>query len=368
MKTALQCCAIAVALLATPLVAQETTSDRLVVGTKDAPPFAMKGADGRWQGMSIELWEEVAEQLGLEFELREYDLEGLLAAVRDGEVDAGVAALTATGQRELVMDFTHPFYNTGLGIAVAPVQRESALWSGMRRFFSSEFLTALGLLVLTLLIVGIAVWLVERRSSPEQFGGGVAKGIWSGFWWAAVTMTTVGYGDKAPRTVLGRVLALIWMFTAIVLIGSFIAAMSSALTVGQLGSPIRGVEDLARSRVATVSGSTSEAYLRESRIPFRQYATLVEALEAVTTGREDAVVYDAALMQYQVSQMEGRLEVLPGLFDRQDYCIALPTGSELREPINRILLAESTRSTWRDIVFKYLEEAPAPPPKPQTEG
>ncbi len=355
-----------VCLAASTGFAQEGDSGTFVVGTKEAPPFAMKDADGNWSGMSIELWDHIAGELGLEYELREYDLEGLLEAVRTGEVDAGVAALTATGKRELVMDFTHPFYNTGLGIAVAPLERESALWSGIKRFFSSQFLGALGLLAATLLVVGFLVWVVERKASPEQFGGSPFKGIWSGFWWAAVTMTTVGYGDKAPRTVAGRILALIWMFTAIVLIGSFIAAMSSALTVGQLESPIRGPEDLVRARVATVSGSTSEIYLRDSRIPFRRYDSLRDALDAVRGGKEDAAVYDAPLLQFEVSRLSGVLEVLPGTFDRQDYCIALPTGSELREPMNRILLADSTRSLWRDIVFRVLEEAPAPPPRPQS--
>ncbi len=361
--------ALAVALfastLALPTQAQPEADTKFIVGTKEAPPFAMKGADGEWSGMSIALWEEIADQLDIDYEYREYDLEGLLAAVADGSVDAGVAALTATGERELLMDFTHPFYNTGLGIAVAPLERESAFWSGLRRFFSMRFLRALGLLVVTLFIVGICVWIVERRASPEQFGGNAAKGIWSGFWWAAVTMTTVGYGDKAPKTVPGRILGLIWMFMAMVLIGGFIAAMSSALTVSQLESPIRGPEDLPRSRVATVARSTSEAYLRESRIPFHPYRDLKEALSAVASGKEDAAVYDAPLMQFEVSRLGGKIEVLPGTFDRQDYCIALPTGSSLREPINRVLLADSTRSLWRDIVFKFLEEAPPPPPRPQ---
>lgn len=352
-----------------PTVAQpvEGRADdgKFIVGTKEAPPFAMKGADGRWTGMSIALWQEVADQLDIDYEFREYDLPGLLAAVGDGSVDAAVAALTATGKRELAMDFTHPFYNAGLGIAVTPLDEEIAVWSAVRRFFSLQFLQALGLLVLTLLVVGTCVWLVERRASPEQFGGSVANGIWSGFWWAAVTMTTVGYGDKSPKTFLGRVLGLIWMFTAIVLIGSFIAGMSSALTVSRLGSPIRGPEDLPSSRVATVTRSTSEAYLRDNRIAFHAYSDLSEALAAVAAGKEDVAVYDAPLLQYEVSRFDGKMEVLPGTFDRQDYCIALPTGSALREPINRILLADSTRSFWRDIVFKFLEEAPAPPARPQ---
>jgi len=345
---------------------QAQSEDSLIIGTKEAPPFAMKDSSGRWTGLSIELWEEIALELGLHFEIREYDLQGLLDAVASGEVDAGVAALTATGEREMVMDFTHPFYTTGFGIAVAPLQRES-WFTSIRRVVSGRFLRWLGMLALLLFVVGGLVWLFERRVNPEHFGGSTAHGLWAGFWWAAVTMTTVGYGDKTPRSVMGRLLSLVWMFTAIALLGVFVAAMTTALTVSQLESPIRGPEDLLRARVATVERSTSEEYLRENRIPYQSYTTLLEALEGIVSGHIDAVVYDAPLLQFQVTnEMGGEVDVLPRTFERQDYCIALPTGSSLREPINRMLLADSTRMLWQDILYRYLQQAPAPPPKPES--
>ena len=34
----------------------------LVIGTKEAPPFAMKAADGAWQGISIDLWRRIADE------------------------------------------------------------------------------------------------------------------------------------------------------------------------------------------------------------------------------------------------------------------------------------------------------------------
>ena len=109
-----------------PALAQEESStDRLlVIGTKVAPPFSFEDS-GRWTGASIDLWKIVAEELGLQYEIRSYaeDLDALLNAVREGEVDAGVAAITVNGERERMMDFTHPFYSTGYGIAVRPVSR-----------------------------------------------------------------------------------------------------------------------------------------------------------------------------------------------------------------------------------------------------
>ena len=91
----------------------------LIVGIKEAPPFVMKDADGKWTGISIELWQDLATELKLDYQFKELDLEQLLSAVRSNSVDAAVAAITVTADRERVMDFTHPFYITGLGIAVS---------------------------------------------------------------------------------------------------------------------------------------------------------------------------------------------------------------------------------------------------------
>ena len=80
----------AVVLIASLLVAvggQAQPNEALIIGTKEAPPFAMKDSSGRWTGLSIELWEEIALELGLTYEVREYDLQGLLDAVESGEVD-----------------------------------------------------------------------------------------------------------------------------------------------------------------------------------------------------------------------------------------------------------------------------------------
>jgi len=68
--------------------------DKVLVGVIDAPPFAMKTKDGSWEGLSIELWQAIVQELGVEFELREYSSEQLLDAVRRGEVDV-IPALAA---------------------------------------------------------------------------------------------------------------------------------------------------------------------------------------------------------------------------------------------------------------------------------
>jgi ABC-type amino acid transport substrate-binding protein len=151
----------------------------------------MKTPDGQWTGLGIDLWRQIAAELNLQFEIREFALKRLLEGVTDSSLDAAVAALTITPEREKKFDFTHAFYTTGLGIAVA-VKAQNPWFTVAKRVISAAFLKVLASLTLVLLGVGVLVWWFEHKKNPRQFNGSAARGIGSGFWWSAVTMTTDG--------------------------------------------------------------------------------------------------------------------------------------------------------------------------------
>lgn len=98
----------------------------MIIGTKIAPPFVMRREDGSFEGISIELWQQVAERLNLQYELRELPIAGLLGGLKSGELDAAVGAVTLTAERETQIDFSHPFHTTGLAIAVPT--KSSPIW------------------------------------------------------------------------------------------------------------------------------------------------------------------------------------------------------------------------------------------------
>ena len=327
----------------------------LRVGTTPAPPFAMPDGAGDWHGLGIDLWRELAAALDRDVVIEERPFADLLPAVEAGELDAAVAAITITADREERVDFTHPFHTTGLGVAVSQQAPGGHWWRVVQRLASAQFLYVVAALALVLFVAGFLVWLFERRRNPEMFGGPPSAGLGSAFWWSAVTMTTVGYGDKAPQTTGGRAVALVWMFVSIIILSSFTAAITSSLTLSQLGHDLRDVSDLRRVRVGTVAGSTSAAVLAERNVAAVDFARTRDGLAAIAAGRIEAFVQDAPILVHLVNdEFSADLDVLPWTFARQDYGIALPADSALREPLNLALLDHLRSEEWQTALRRYL--------------
>jgi polar amino acid transport system substrate-binding protein len=326
---------------------------KLVVGTVPVAPFIIKNADGTWSGISMDLWKEVARRLGLDFEVKELVATDLKDAEKMAALDVFVS-LNVSAEREATMDLTHAFYSTGLAIAVAP-KADDGLAATLKQIFTTKFAKLIAVLLAVLLAIGALMWLAERHRN-EQFGGSAAHGIGAGLWWSAVTMTTVGYGDKAPVTFFGRVLGLVWMFAAIIIIASFTAAIASALTVSSLSSSISGPNDLPKAKVGTVDPSQGARYLQRRQIAFRGYKDAAAAVDALAKGEVEAIVYEAPILQYQVKQRaDSGLLVLDGTFDNHGYALALKQGSPLREAINLALLQFVATDDWTQVLAKYLQ-------------
>ena len=340
---------------AMPAAAQQAQAPReLVVGVKEAPPFTMKNADDVWVGLSLELWERIASELGLRYRyVQAMTVPDLLDGVESGKFDIGVGAITVTADRERRLDFTQPFYTTGLGIAVPTVSSMS--WAPVARALTSfGFLQAvLGLLGLAL-FAGVLMWLLERRHN-ENFGGGIGRGLTSSVWWSTLAMTQRTRADTGPSTVAGRAVGIIWMITSIIAIAVFTAGITSLLTTKQLQGLVHGVDDLRSVRVGTVANTAAVETLKAMRIRSRTFPTAAEGIAAVRRGRLDAFVFDRALLAWTVQQGgSAGIQLLDTTFDPQNYALVLPVGSPLRKPMSVTQLAAMQTSWWQEASFRYL--------------
>ena len=90
--------------------------------------------------------------------------------------------------------------------------------------------------------VTVVSGLLMRVTDPDVF-----KNFWQGLWWAAQTVSTVGYGDLLPQSAPGRVLAVLVMLTGVTFITVTSAAIASAFV------------EAARRRRAAVEGDAAGA-------------------------------------------------------------------------------------------------------------
>jgi polar amino acid transport system substrate-binding protein len=339
--------------------AQGMAPDReLVVATKEAPPFAMKQPDGSWGGISIELWRRIADRAHLHFRLVETtSVQDLLDGVAKGAFDAGVAAVTVTAARARSVDFTQPFYNTGLGIAV-PIN-ESPWVSIGRALVSFGFFQAVSVLLCFAMAVGFLIWLLERRKT-EHFGGG-AKGLGSSFWWSAIAMTQAGAAANAPATLPGRIVAIGWMIASIIAIAVFTAGITSTLTRRELQGAVHGFNDLRSVRVGAVASSATTEYLTRQQLSFRAFPDTQSGLSALRRGEIDAFVHDKPLLAWTVrNHFSASIRVVDTSFSSERYAIVLPRGSALRPMLDLAMLDQIESDWWQQTLFQALGNARSP--------
>ena len=291
----------------------------------------MKAADGTWQGISIELWRRLARENDLRFRFaEESNVQDLLDGVVAGKFDVVVAAMTPTAARERIIDFTQPFYASGLGIAV-PVVGAAGWLPVVRAMTSYGFLQAVMALVGLALVAGFLIWLFERRAN-ENFGGGVTKGISSGVLWSASTMTQRHAGNFHPQTVPGRIVAIFWMVTSIVAIAVFTAGITSALTTRQLRGAIHNIGDLSSVRVGIIVGTSAEDTLDTMRIAHRGFANLHDSIEALQAGKIDTLVHDRPLLAWAIRKdASSSVELVDVTFGPQNYAFVISEQSPFRK-------------------------------------
>lgn len=337
--------------------AAEPADDEAVqlVGLVPAAPFVMQDADGSWEGIAVDLWRHIAQDLGLRFEFREMAIPDLMAGLQNEKLLAVLTAV-ASADRELLVDFTHPYYSSGLAIAV-PVTTGSGSWlDPLFDVISVGTAKITSVLFGLLLIVAVLVWLCERHANPTDFSKRPLRGITDGLWWAAVTLTTVGYGDKAPRTRAGRLIGVVWMFVAVILIALFTAQVTSSLTVTNLTGRIRGPADLAHVTVGAIQDSPAQALLRTKfGVIATGYPGFSDGLAALSRGDIKAFVGAEPVLRYEIAHnFADRLAVVGQPFMRIDYVFALPLHSAIRKPVNRVILSFIETEEWRQLLHQYL--------------
>ncbi|GEN23794.1 transporter substrate-binding domain-containing protein [Halomonas cupida] len=104
--------------------ASQAQAETLTVATDPSfVPFEMLDQEsGEMIGFDMDIIKEVAERAGFDYELRTMDFNGIIPAVQTGNVDIAIAGVTITDERAQIVDFSDPYYDSGLKVLVSADQ------------------------------------------------------------------------------------------------------------------------------------------------------------------------------------------------------------------------------------------------------
>lgn len=348
-------------LLAAPagIRAQEAASEKLRVGIFGHPPLAIKDKDGNWTGLAADLWEKVAAKTGMAFEYREVPQETAIEQLHRGEVDLIVGEIGVSAARSRLVDFTQPYLQDTGAIALRKTSRYPAWKELFAELTQHGLVTVVFTMLGTLMVFSFILWWIERGVHKGHFGGKPIHGLGSAIWFSAVTMTTVGYGDKTPQTPLGRFLAFLWMFFGILLVSAFTGAVASSFTVSRLNSSVSHLGDLMRFQNGVVQGSLSQTVLSTAGIPFKTYPTIEAGLKAVQDGEITALVGSKITFQYLTSKSYPDLLVDDFSASHINYAMATRPRFPGYQDINVALIEIVAGQDWEAIETQWLgQESP----------
>jgi polar amino acid transport system substrate-binding protein len=346
--------ALCIGLDPTPARAQEAVQGKaLRVAVKPIAPFVFRQGT-QWTGFSIDLWQAIAQRLKVDTVWVEVKTVGeQLQAVQSGQADVAIAAITITGEREKTVDFTQPYFDSGLQIMVR-ADGSNRLLDAFGSIPWSTVGTLFGVAFVLMLVMANVLWLVERRTS-QHFQKGYLKSVGEGLWGAALIIATGEHGDRNASVVAKRFTVFFMWLLGVVLVAQLTATVTSSQTVERLNSNIRGPADLPGKTIASVRGTVAADYLTEQGLPYVDVASADEGYELVMQGKVQAMVFDAPTLQYGAARRgNGALRVVGPIFAPEKYGIAVADGSLWRKRIDGALLEMVEDGRYRELYNRWF--------------
>ncbi|KAJ4975151.1 hypothetical protein NE237_000257 [Protea cynaroides] len=288
---------------------------------------------------------------------RNPDYNELVTMVSQNKIDALVGDITIVTNRTRIVDFTQPYMESGLIVVVPVKETKSSPWAFLKPFtFQMWCVTGA-----FFLFVGAVVWILEHRINAE-FRGPPSKQLVTVFWFSFSTM----FFSHRENTVSApaRFVLIIWLFVVLVINSSYIASLTSILTVQQLTSRIEGIDSLISSPdpLGVQEGSFAKNYLiEELKIPESRIVTLKNEdgyLDALQRGPKNggvaAIVDELAYIEVFLSDNQCKFQIVGQEFTKSGWGFAFPRDSPLAIDLSTAILTLSEKGDLQRIHDKWL--------------
>lgn len=323
----------------------------LAINTVERPPFAINDG-GHATGFSIDLMNAIAKELGTtaRFTFKDSFAE-MLNDVETGKVDAAIANISITAAREAVMDFSQPIFESGLQILTHSDARSASLWDIIKR---GQILNAIGTAFALLFILGMIMWLVERKRQP-YFDRPLKEAIFPSFWWSLNLVVNGGFEERMPQSILGRFIGVLMVISSLFIVSLFVARITTVMTIDAIEGNIEGLNDLDGRRVATTEGSTSSELLSRREIDHTTYSSFNALITGFENGTDDVILFDGPILAYYVqSRRPENVMLLQRSYKPENYGIALPSDSTLQDQIDVALLKLRENGSYDKLMSKWF--------------
>ena len=346
--------------------------DTLKVAIRKAPPFISEHAIHGLTGISVDLWEHIAQHRDYDFAYVCLSHPETIAALKSGKIDLTISPLTISSTREEAFDFSHQYFNSRLVFSGPPEATGfnferilETLWNVVA---SKTFL--IGAAVILAIIIGITTFGIRyaRYYMPERLAEGRRKET---FWLHMVLFAMVNtLGIEKSVWDFGTVPLQAFTLVVSLLGAGLSASVGGILTASIVNSTETGslqpttTQDLAHTRFSTLEGSTAAKHLTrrldrsEAGDPssLRERRTWAAALEDIKAGRADRVLGDWVQLIYLSNQDRFRdhVQVSDATVQFEPYGWGLPTGSPLIEPINQEIMKVLRSPEWPEVVHDHV--------------
>ncbi|XP_062036024.1 glutamate receptor ionotropic, NMDA 2A [Lepus europaeus] len=286
---------------------------------------------------------------------------GMIGEVVYRRAVMAVGSLTINEERSEVVDFSVPFVETGISVMVSRSNGTVSPSAFLEPFSASVWVM---MFVMLLIVSAIAVFVFEYFS-PVGYNRNLAKGkaphgpsftIGKAIWllWGLVFNNSVPVQN--PKGTTSKIMVSVWAFFAVIFLASYTANLAAFMIQEEFVDQVTGLSDKKFQRphdyspafrFGTVPNGSTERNIRNNYPYMHQYMTkfnqkgVEDALVSLKTGKLDAFIYDAAVLNYKAGRDEGCKLVTIGsgyIFATTGYGIALQKGSPWKRQIDLALL------------------------------
>ncbi|KAM9852625.1 uncharacterized protein grin2db [Aulostomus maculatus] len=286
---------------------------------------------------------------------------GMIGEVVYKRADMAIGSLTINEERSEVVDFSVPFVETGISVMVSRSNGTVSPSAFLEPYSPAVWVM---MFVMCLTVVAVTVFIFEffspvgyNRSlqTGKKAGGStftIGKSVW--LLWAIVFNNSVPVEN--PRGTTSKIMVLIWAFFAVIFLASYTANLAAFMIQEEYIDTVSGLSDKKFQhpeeqypplKFGTVPNGSTEKNIRSNYPDMHQYMGkynqkgVEEAILNLKTGKLDAFIYDAAVLNYMARKDEGCKVMTIGsgkVFATTGYGIALHKNSRWKRPLDLALL------------------------------